>query len=234
MLLHLQVLFRRELAGLVQQLVGHADLADVVQRRQARQQIDALRRQVIAKRRVLRQLLGEQPAVLLDAPRMAAGIGVAHLGQRQQRSHHQALGEVLLASGAIRSPAAPGRCARASRRRARPSSRSSERTATGIAPSPTAASASPARPPPGRPPPAIGAERQADPRHQQRDGDARARARCRPRASTRARRATGSRGAADCRRPSPAPRPRRTACRAASTPPPGCRAPSSRRRRWRS
>ena len=108
MLLHLLVLFRRELAGLVQQMVGHADLADVVQRRQARQQIDALRRQVIAKRRVLRQLLGEQAAVLLNAARMAAGVRIAHFGQRQQRAHHQPLRQVLLGVRSDPRASAPG------------------------------------------------------------------------------------------------------------------------------
>ena len=171
MLLHLQVLFRRELAGLVQQVVGHAHLADVVQRRKARQEIDALRGQVVAKRRMLRQLLGEQAAVLLNPPRMPAGIGVAHFGQRQERAHHQPLRQILLASGSVRTPPLLGdpRERGGAERRHHPDDRKEGRQVL----------------PPHRELPAHRepdrhqehragnrAERQPDSRHQQRDGDA--------------------------------------------------------------
>ena len=48
--------------GLVQQPIGHADLADVVERREARQQFDALGRQIVAELGMRGELLGERPA----------------------------------------------------------------------------------------------------------------------------------------------------------------------------
>ena len=85
MLAHLGQFLGRQRSRLVQHLIADADLADVVKRRQRGQQIDALARQVGAELGVGRQLLREQPRVALGPQRVAAGLGVAHLGQRQQR-----------------------------------------------------------------------------------------------------------------------------------------------------
>jgi hypothetical protein len=46
---HLDELLRRERARLVEHLVRDADLADVVQRRQARQEVDPIRGQILTE-----------------------------------------------------------------------------------------------------------------------------------------------------------------------------------------
>ena len=113
MLSHLHELFGRERAGFVEDVIGNADLADVVKRREARQQIDAFRRQVLVEFGMSGELLGEEPDVLLGSARMTAGLGVPGLGQRQQRLHHQALRVGFLASGRVGPPALDGELARA-------------------------------------------------------------------------------------------------------------------------
>src|SRR5436190_21732833 len=64
MFLHLRTLFFRERAGLVEDVIGNADLADIVERRETGQEIDPLRRQVVAKIRMPGKLRRETPRVL--------------------------------------------------------------------------------------------------------------------------------------------------------------------------
>jgi hypothetical protein len=59
---HFRAFFRGEISGLVQHGVRHAHLADVVERCQAGQELDAVWREVVAEQRMPRQFLGEQRA----------------------------------------------------------------------------------------------------------------------------------------------------------------------------
>jgi len=84
--LHDLEFFRLELAGLEQDAVGDADLADIMERRRLEQQFDLVRRQVGGKARVALQLLGQRLDVELGAADMVAGVVVARF---RQRSHGQ-------------------------------------------------------------------------------------------------------------------------------------------------
>ena len=104
-LLHLGVLVVGEVPRLVQDGVGDADLADVVQRRQRGDQVDPLRRQHPPVGGLRRQGRGQQPDVLLGAAGVPAGIDVAGRGQRRQRLDDQLLR--LLAAVVLGVGAAP-------------------------------------------------------------------------------------------------------------------------------
>ena len=95
--LHLGVLGVGQMAGLVQDGVGDADLADVVERRQGGDQVDPLGRQDPPVRRMRRQARGQQPDVFLGAAGVPAGVDVAGLGQCGQRLDDQLLGLVAAA-----------------------------------------------------------------------------------------------------------------------------------------
>src|SRR5207248_8059453 len=73
---HLRELLDRERTRFIKDTIGHADFADIVKRSEARQQLDSLRRQIRVELRMRRELLGEQPRVLLRSTRMTAGLGV--------------------------------------------------------------------------------------------------------------------------------------------------------------
>ena len=64
---HFRRLFDRQATGLGEDAIGNPDLADVVQRRELRQKLDALGGQVVAKAGMRRELAGEQTRVLLRA-----------------------------------------------------------------------------------------------------------------------------------------------------------------------
>ena len=64
---HLELLLGGQRARLVEDAIGNADLADVVQRREAGEQIDPFAGQVVAVVGVTRERLGEQTRVLLRA-----------------------------------------------------------------------------------------------------------------------------------------------------------------------
>ena len=81
--------------------IGHADLADVVQRREAREQVDPIRRQILAVVRVSGELLRDNPGVGLRPSRMAAGFGVPHFGEREQPLDHQTLRRLSVVSGLV-------------------------------------------------------------------------------------------------------------------------------------
>jgi len=87
-----------QLARFVEHRIRNADLADVVQRRERREQIDSLRCQVGRVVPVPRQLLRQDACVLLRPPRVLTGLGVLDLGQREQRLDHEPLRILLLAS----------------------------------------------------------------------------------------------------------------------------------------
>ena len=89
--LHLGVLVVGEVPRLVQDGVGDADLADVVERRQRGDQLDPLRGQHPAVEGTGRQRRGQQPDVFLGAAGVPAGIGVAGRGQGRQRLDDQPL-----------------------------------------------------------------------------------------------------------------------------------------------
>ena len=67
-LAHLGQFVGRQLAGFVEHAIGYADLADVVERRQAGEELDALRREVVVEAGMLRQLLREDARVFVFAP----------------------------------------------------------------------------------------------------------------------------------------------------------------------
>ena len=96
-LLHLRVFAGGELTRLVQDRVGDADLADVVERRQRGDEVDAVRRQVVAVVAAGGDRRGEQARVLLGASGVTPGLDIAGLGERGQRLHDQALGLVAAA-----------------------------------------------------------------------------------------------------------------------------------------
>ena len=76
--------------GLFSTRVGHADLADVVERRQGRRGARCVRASGSRwKSGCGASCLREHPRVLLRAPRVLAGLDVPDLGERQQRLHHQ-------------------------------------------------------------------------------------------------------------------------------------------------
>ncbi len=68
MFAHFIDLLGRQRTGLVQQPIGHTDLADVVERREARQQIDPFWREIVTESRMGGELLGDDPRVLLGPP----------------------------------------------------------------------------------------------------------------------------------------------------------------------
>ncbi len=82
MVLHLGKLVRIQLAGLEQDPIRHADLADVVQRGRFEQQIDGLGSQLGTKAGVLAEGLRQQPYIVLGAQDMVAGLVVAGFGKR--------------------------------------------------------------------------------------------------------------------------------------------------------
>ena len=98
---HLRELFRRETPGFVQHPVGHADLADVVERRETGEELDPLGGQVVAEVGMLRQLLRDDACVLLRALGMPAGFRITNARQRQQRLHHQPMRLLCLEAGAL-------------------------------------------------------------------------------------------------------------------------------------
>ena len=226
---HLGGLLRRQRPGLVEHAVRDADLADVVQRREARQQIDALAASGSrGTRGASTAASGEQARVLLRAPRVTAGLGIADLGQRQQRLHHQTLrGRLLLARArrAARSTVNLASVITASvsdhGRRRRPAEKRTAARDDSIQAEPhqkpaiSAAAAEHAR----------GHARAADDRG---DGSAGQQHDRRDRRPSHTPSDGRSPAAADCRPSSPALRRRRTACRAASPRPRACRAPSCR------
>ena len=88
-------------AGLVEDVIGHADLADVVERREAREQVDSIGCEEVAEPGFRRQLLREHARVGLRPARVLARLRVPDFGERQQRLHHQALRRHLLLAGLI-------------------------------------------------------------------------------------------------------------------------------------
>ena len=76
--------FRAQLAGLLQDVVGNADLADIVQRRRAGNRIDAAFIEVIAETRVVAQGAGQGQHVTLGTQQVAAGFRVAGFSEAGQ------------------------------------------------------------------------------------------------------------------------------------------------------
>ena len=77
--------------GLFSRLSGTPDLADVVQRRQRRQQIDALRRQIGGVFGMRASSCARTRVYCCVRRECLPGLGVPDFGQRQQRLDHQAL-----------------------------------------------------------------------------------------------------------------------------------------------
>src|SRR6266542_5971296 len=67
---HLGELVGRQIAGLIEDAVGHTDLANVVQRREARERLVPLLREFVAKMRMRGERLRKKLRVSLRAPRV--------------------------------------------------------------------------------------------------------------------------------------------------------------------
>ncbi|MOA02414.1 hypothetical protein D3C78_1218650 [compost metagenome] len=84
-----------QLAWLEQNMVGNADLADVVQRGGAAQQIDVIRRQCLGKAGVTGKGARQQPYIGLGAQDVIAGLGIADLRQMGQRPDGDLLDQIV-------------------------------------------------------------------------------------------------------------------------------------------
>ena len=101
---HLGALVFGEVARLVQDVIRDADLADVVQRGQARQQVHPFGRQVAGVVGIARELFGQDAGVAFGARRVLAGLEIADARERQQRLHHQPLGGGRRLTGGVGAP----------------------------------------------------------------------------------------------------------------------------------
>ena len=90
----------RQLTGLEQYIVWYADLADVMQWRGLRDEIDRAYVQqfgvVRGKARMAAQLFGQQPDIFLHPPQMFAGLQVARLGQMRQGADADVLHQLVV------------------------------------------------------------------------------------------------------------------------------------------
>ena len=84
-----------QFAGLVQNLVGDAHLADVVHGGRACQQADTAWRQCVLKAGVPFEQFGQQRHVALGTRQVLAGFGIACFGQVRQRANAHLLGQVV-------------------------------------------------------------------------------------------------------------------------------------------
>src|SRR5262249_31988518 len=73
-----------ERSSLSQDEIGHADLADVVDRRQPGDEVDRLGREKVAEARVGGEILAERLHVFLRAEEVAAGLVIARVRERRQ------------------------------------------------------------------------------------------------------------------------------------------------------
>ncbi len=73
-----------------------------MERREAGEQLDPFRRQVVLKTRMLRELLREHAGVFLRALRVLARLEITDAGQRQKRLHHESSRRGVLLNGLVR------------------------------------------------------------------------------------------------------------------------------------
>jgi hypothetical protein len=94
--LHHHPFVGRERPGLQQDVVGNADLADVVQRRRAAQKVDVAVAEGGGKARMAAQSVGQALHIALGAQNVVAGFRIARLGEVGQGADADALGQVVL------------------------------------------------------------------------------------------------------------------------------------------
>ncbi len=96
-LLHLRELGFFQPSGLEQDVIPHADLTHVVQGCGEVEQLDGLRIQQVAETGMVLEVHGQGLQVVLGAFDVAAGLGVAVLGEGRQAFDHDRLGQLHLA-----------------------------------------------------------------------------------------------------------------------------------------
>ena len=140
---HLHQLVGGQGPRLVEDVIANAHLADVVERRETREKIDAFGCEMGAEIGLSGELRCEQARVLLRPSRMTARLGVANFRQRQQCLHHKSLCRGFLPVGGVCAAAQDRerrqrhhrqRCQHADRRRQRRDEQSARREQPRFAP----------------------------------------------------------------------------------------------------
>src|SRR5215469_5955085 len=101
---HLLPFLGRQRAGLSQDEVAHADLADVVDRGQPGEVVDRLRSEEVVKSRMASEALTQGLHVALGTEQMSAGVVIAGARERRQRMEKEIPGLSELPRGAVGPP----------------------------------------------------------------------------------------------------------------------------------